>query len=230
MFRGTVTWVADSLTGKFSPGLCWELGLSLIAESSLFSCFKLPHKRDIYISYFPVLQSTSGVASILLQLRSKQTRRPEGVRAEPRALVAIIAASLILGWNFGASVSRQTLSLTSIRRLTTISKRSDSWSCFLGSSPPRFAYASKSPNFTNDQTPIFEAVPYTWGLADNPVNIFIGQSGNRTLSVTQNLAEALPYFRFEDRPRVLWGWCDMCVSTKSQWEGASSQENGRYIF
>jgi hypothetical protein len=58
--------------------------------------------------------------------------------------------------------------------------------------------------FTDDQTPMFEAVSYTWGSADNPVNIFIGQSGNRTLSVTQNLAEALPYFRFEDRPRVLW--------------------------
>ncbi|PMD30665.1 hypothetical protein L207DRAFT_641590 [Hyaloscypha variabilis F] len=58
--------------------------------------------------------------------------------------------------------------------------------------------------FTNDQTPTFEAISYAWGSTDNPVNIFIGQPGNSTLSVTQNLAEGLPYFRFEDRPRVLW--------------------------
>ncbi|KAE9371638.1 hypothetical protein N431DRAFT_545839 [Stipitochalara longipes BDJ] len=58
--------------------------------------------------------------------------------------------------------------------------------------------------FTKDEVPRFEAVSYTWGSAENPVDIFIGQSGNKTLSVTQNLAEALPYFRFEDKPRVLW--------------------------
>ncbi|KAH9207025.1 heterokaryon incompatibility protein-domain-containing protein, partial [Leptodontidium sp. 2 PMI_412] len=47
--------------------------------------------------------------------------------------------------------------------------------------------------FTEDHTPDFEAVSYTWGSDDNP-----------TLPVTQNLAEALPHFRYEDRPRVLW--------------------------
>jgi len=58
--------------------------------------------------------------------------------------------------------------------------------------------------FTKDQIPTFEAISYTWGSAENPVSIFIGKSSNKTLLVTQNLAEALPYFRFEDKPRVLW--------------------------
>lgn len=58
--------------------------------------------------------------------------------------------------------------------------------------------------FTEDRVPKFEAVSYTWGSTENPVGIFIGESGQRTLAVTQNLAEALPYFRYEDKPRVLW--------------------------
>lgn len=58
--------------------------------------------------------------------------------------------------------------------------------------------------FTPDHVPKFEAVSYTWGSAENLIDIFVGKSGNKTLSVTKNLAEALPYFRFENRPRVLW--------------------------
>jgi hypothetical protein len=58
--------------------------------------------------------------------------------------------------------------------------------------------------FTESHVPNFEAVSYTWGSAENKKNIFIGESGRKTLAVTQNLAEALPYFRYEDKPRVLW--------------------------
>jgi hypothetical protein len=58
--------------------------------------------------------------------------------------------------------------------------------------------------FTDDAVPEFEALSYTWGSPDNPVNIFVGASGFHTLPVTQNLAEALPYLRYEDKPRILW--------------------------
>jgi hypothetical protein len=58
--------------------------------------------------------------------------------------------------------------------------------------------------FTEDAVPGFEALLYTWGLLDNPVDVFVGASGFYTLPVTQNLAEALPYLRPEDKPRVLW--------------------------
>jgi hypothetical protein len=58
--------------------------------------------------------------------------------------------------------------------------------------------------FTKSNVPNFEAVSYAWGSAENPVSIFIGNSGRKTLPVTQNLGKALPYFRFEDKPRVLW--------------------------
>jgi len=62
--------------------------------------------------------------------------------------------------------------------------------------------------FTDDNVPTFEALSYTWGSPENPVDIFIGHlSGaepNQTLSVTKNLGEALPYLRREDQDRVLW--------------------------
>jgi hypothetical protein len=58
--------------------------------------------------------------------------------------------------------------------------------------------------FTNDNVPNFEALSYAWGSAEHLVEIFVGPSGNRTLGMTRNLAEALPYLRFKDRSRVLW--------------------------
>ncbi len=41
-------------------------------------------------------------------------------------------------------------------------------------------------------------------MAENLVDIFVGSSGYYTLAVIQNLAEALPYLRLEDRSRTLW--------------------------
>ena len=55
--------------------------------------------------------------------------------------------------------------------------------------------------FTPDKPPVYKAFSYVWGSLDNPITI---QLGLGTLSITQNLAEALPYLRYEDRPRVLW--------------------------
>jgi hypothetical protein len=55
--------------------------------------------------------------------------------------------------------------------------------------------------FTNDNVPNFGTV-IRMGSAEHVVDIFVGPSGNHTLGVT--LAEALPYLRFKDRPRVLW--------------------------
>ena len=57
---------------------------------------------------------------------------------------------------------------------------------------------------TADHVPEFEAVSYTWGSACDPVNIFVGKNSRKTLPVTQNLAEALQYFRYQDKPRTLW--------------------------
>lgn len=62
----------------------------------------------------------------------------------------------------------------------------------------------ESTPFSPDAPPQFEALSYTWGSAENPIDIFIGSSGCYTLAVTQNLAEALPYLRLEDRSRTLW--------------------------
>lgn len=54
---------------------------------------------------------------------------------------------------------------------------------------------------TPDDPPTYEALSYVWGSLENPVDINIGF---QTLAVTNNLAQALPYLRYRDRPRVLW--------------------------
>ena len=53
--------------------------------------------------------------------------------------------------------------------------------------------------------PEYEALSYAWGSAKRSAKIcVIGAGGERALAVTRNLAEALQYLRYEDRPRVLW--------------------------
>ena len=71
---------------------------------------------------------------------------------------------------------------------------------------------------TKEHIPQYEALSYVWGSKKNPVAIsvkaripegsksfsLLGLSRRRTISVTQNLATALPYLRKEDNSRVLW--------------------------
>ena len=57
-------------------------------------------------------------------------------------------------------------------------------------------------HLTADNPPLYEALSYTWGSADNSVEIKVASS--KTITVTQNLANALPYLRYADRPRFLW--------------------------
>ena len=52
-----------------------------------------------------------------------------------------------------------------------------------------------------DSPPTYEALSYVWGSQENPIDIHIGF---QTLALTRNLAEALPYLRYRDKPRVLW--------------------------
>ena len=57
---------------------------------------------------------------------------------------------------------------------------------------------------TVDSPPIYEALSYVWGTTENPVELKVGPSKNDTLAITQNLAIALPYLRYENRIRTLW--------------------------
>ena len=52
-----------------------------------------------------------------------------------------------------------------------------------------------------DNPPTYEALSYVWGSLKNPIDIHVGV---QTLAVTQNLAGALPYLRYRDKPRTLW--------------------------
>lgn len=53
--------------------------------------------------------------------------------------------------------------------------------------------------------PEYEALSYAWGSMADPYFIYIQEAeGESALAITQNLAEALHYLRYEDRSRVLW--------------------------
>lgn len=60
------------------------------------------------------------------------------------------------------------------------------------------------PDYEADLDLTFEALSYTWGSPLEVVDIVIGESGSRTVKVTQNLAEALPYLRYPDKSRTIW--------------------------
>jgi hypothetical protein len=59
-------------------------------------------------------------------------------------------------------------------------------------------------SFTDDNIPDYEALSYTWGDPGDRANIAIGRRQEHSLSVTKNLAEALPYLRRGDTSRTFW--------------------------
>lgn len=53
--------------------------------------------------------------------------------------------------------------------------------------------------------PEYEALSYTWGLANDIDHIYVQEDGgDKALAITKNLVEALRYLRYGDRSRVLW--------------------------
>ena len=92
---------------------------------------------------------------------------------------------------------------------------------------------------TKKHTPRYEALSYVWGSKEDPVDIVVkaAELAHReifslldpntqrwleacslgTISVTQNLATALPYLRQQDKPRVFWIDA-ICVNQQNQAE------------
>lgn len=58
--------------------------------------------------------------------------------------------------------------------------------------------------FAEDSTKEFEALSYAWGSTKKLVDVYVGETGCQTIQVTRNLADALPYLRHQEKPRVLW--------------------------
>ena len=75
----------------------------------------------------------------------------------------------------------------------------------------------------------FESLSYAWGPAEDPQTIFIGVSGQETLSVTRNIREALPYLRDAKKPRVLWIDA-ICVNQKDLEERSSQVRRMAWIY
>lgn len=74
----------------------------------------------------------------------------------------------------------------------------------------------------------FEALSYTWGSEKDPCGISVGPDLD-TLAVTQNLAEALLYLRYEDKPRILWIDA-ICVNQKDLAERSSQVKRMADIY
>jgi hypothetical protein len=82
---------------------------------------------------------------------------------------------------------------------------------------------------TEHDVPNFESISYVWGPAEDPQTIFIGESGQETLSVTRNMREALPYLRDAKKPRVLWIDA-ICVNQKDLEERSSQVRRMAWIY
>jgi hypothetical protein len=82
---------------------------------------------------------------------------------------------------------------------------------------------------TEHDIPDFESLSYAWGPAEDPQTIFIGESGQETLSVTRNMREALPYLRDAKKPRVLWIDA-ICVNQKDLEERSSQVRRMAWIY
>ena len=80
---------------------------------------------------------------------------------------------------------------------------------------------------TVDNTPKYEALSYAWGSAENPSSVDIG--ANAVLSITQDLATALPYLRHETQARVFWIDA-ICVNQQDLKERSQQVERMRDIF
>ena len=54
--------------------------------------------------------------------------------------------------------------------------------------------------------PVYEALSYTWGSADGPIDLFVDVSrrSDQSLPLTWNLECALQHLRYTDKPRILW--------------------------
>ena len=59
---------------------------------------------------------------------------------------------------------------------------------------------------TKDYVPAYEALSYTWGSADGPIDLLVNVSRgpDQFLPLTQNLECALQHLRYVDKPRTLW--------------------------
>lgn len=92
-----------------------------------------------------------------------------------------------------------------------------------------------------DQLQQYEALSYTWGSAENPSSVvvtvdhtyesknhgnslarIVSFSTSRSISITRNLAEALPYLRHATKPRTLWIDA-ICIDQKN------SKEKGEQV-
>ena len=82
---------------------------------------------------------------------------------------------------------------------------------------------------TAEAPPIYEALSYVWGTTENPVDIKVGPSGSETLAITQNLAIALPYLRYEKDVRTLWIDA-ICVNQQNLGERSSQVKRMGDIF
>ena len=79
---------------------------------------------------------------------------------------------------------------------------------------PEIYVALQNETLAKTNAPVFGALSYTWGSMENLHDIHVGPSGNDVLSVTRNLAVALPYLQYAEKVRVLWSNA-MCIDQKN---------------
>jgi len=70
-----------------------------------------------------------------------------------------------------------------------------------GSKLSKLRVELKTVRLSKDEIPKYEALSYAWGSSDRPFDLSVGEG---IVSITRNLARALPYLRYKEKDRILW--------------------------
>ena len=82
---------------------------------------------------------------------------------------------------------------------------------------------------TAENHPKYEALSYAWGSTKDLVEISVCSDRRHTVAITQNLARALLYLRYQYRKRVLWIDA-VCVNQKDLKERSQQVKRMASIF
>ena len=85
--------------------------------------------------------------------------------------------------------------------------------CYLAGTSAKLRVSLSVVPFQVQNPPTFEALSYVWGPTENPDFVTVGETGNDTIAVTQNLAIALRHVRYRRQYRTLWVDA-ICVNQK----------------
>ena len=138
---------------------------------------------DLFCNLYIRTNRTSGLSSLMEPIFPFASRSRSGKQSLPAMLAR-------------ASYKYSPLKGQQIRLLTLLPGKLNS----------RIRVRLHTTILSKDDVPAYEALSYTWGSADGPIDLFvdISRRSDQSLPMTQNLECALQHLRYIHKPRILW--------------------------